>query len=77
MSLLLRPIQIEEADPVFQLGGLSSSTVWCEQVSGLNEMKKTRGLQLQATHKRFLFKLHLDLECQHTLISLWVQREAT
>ena len=30
----------------------------------------TRGLQLQATVKRFLFKLHLDPESYHTLISL-------
>ena len=35
-----------------------------------NNNKNTRGLQLQATVKRFLFKLHLDLESQHTLISL-------
>ena len=30
---------------------------------------KIRQLQLQATVKRFLFDLHLDLEGQHTLIS--------
>ena len=35
----------------------------------------TRMLQLQATVKRFLFDLHLDLEGQHTFTSLWFQRE--
>ena len=38
---------------------------------------KTRGLQLQATVKRFLFRLHLDLESQYTLISLKFQRVTT
>ena len=31
----------------------------------------TRRLQLQATVKRSRFDLHLDLESQHTLVSLW------
>ena len=35
----------------------------------------TRMLQLQATVKRFLFDLHLDLEGQHTFTSLWFQRQ--
>ena len=35
----------------------------------------TRMLQLQATIKRFLFDLHLDLEGQHTFTSLWFQRQ--
>ena len=37
----------------------------------------TRMLQLQATVKRFLFDLHLDLEGQHTFTSLWFQRQVT
>ena len=37
----------------------------------------TRMLQLQATVKRFLFDLHLDLEGQHTFTSLWFQRQIT
>ena len=40
-------------------------------------INKTRQLQLQATVKRFLFDLHLDLEGQHTLTSLWFQRQVT
>ena len=39
--------------------------------------KTTRQLQLQATVKRFLFDLHLDLEGQHTFINLWFQRQVT
>ena len=37
----------------------------------------TRMLQLQATVKRLLFDLHLDLEGQHTFTSLWFQRQVT
>ena len=37
----------------------------------------TRMLQLQATVKRFLFDLHLDLEGQHTFTSLSFQRQVT
>ena len=37
----------------------------------------TRQLQLQATVKRFLFDLHLNLEGQHTFTSLWFQRQVT
>ena len=34
----------------------------------------TRMLQLQATVKRFLFDLYVNLEGQHMLISSWFQR---
>ena len=37
----------------------------------------TRQLQLQATVKRFLFDLHLDLEGQQTFTSLWFRRQVT
>ena len=47
-------------------------------VKGLMRKKRiTRMLQLQATVKRFLFDLHLDLEGQHTFTSLWFQRQVT
>ena len=34
----------------------------------------TRMLQLQATVKRFLFDLYVNLEGQHMLINSWSQR---
>ena len=43
-------------------------------VNGVMRKKRiiiiTRQLQLQATVKRFLFDIHLDLEGQHTFSSL-------
>ena len=57
----------------------------CDAVSEICDVNRvsgkkriiTRMLQLQATVKRFLFDLHLDLEGQHTFTSLWFQRQVT
>ena len=49
----------------------------CQRASPEIKRIKTRMLQLQATVKRFLFDLHLDLEGQHTFTSLWFQRQVT
>ena len=59
--------------------------MWCgfgdlREQSRVRKKKRiiiTRMLQLQATVKRFLFDLHLDLEGQHTFTSLWFQRQVT
>ena len=39
--LLLQPIQIEEADPVFQIGGLNSKLAIHEQIKRVDSLTHT------------------------------------
>ena len=56
----------------------SRKTIKDSDVSeSFNNNNNTRRLQLQATVKGSRFDLHLDLESQYTLISLWFQRQVS